>query len=228
MKLIDVTIDLETCGLSANAAVMQLAAVAWDRTAEDSQAVINRESFELVVGVDLRTAVMDGFDFDKGTLDFWKKQKDEVKAAVVDCDTHSMQDVMTFFVDWLKEVKKVNGADAICLWAQGSDFDLAIIKNALAKYDLRLPFSHKYFRDSRTFILEIGASELAGRSLSLASENLCDIKSSEAPIYEAVTYGYEMPEVIADMELCHDAQYDARRTAWTTWCALRRLNYKQD
>ena len=33
--MIDVTIDFETCSLSANAAILQLAAVAWDRNASE-------------------------------------------------------------------------------------------------------------------------------------------------------------------------------------------------
>ena len=39
MKELDITFDLETCSLSSNAAVMQIAAVAWVRTHEVSESL---------------------------------------------------------------------------------------------------------------------------------------------------------------------------------------------
>ena len=77
MKIIDVTIDLETCSLAANAAVMQVSAVAWNRhaTAADELFVKNIPAFD--ARVDLRSCVMDGFDFDRETIKWWSNKPQE-------------------------------------------------------------------------------------------------------------------------------------------------------
>lgn len=43
MKELDITFDLETCSLASNAAVMQIAAVAWVRTHEVSESLFNED-----------------------------------------------------------------------------------------------------------------------------------------------------------------------------------------
>lgn len=220
MKLIDITIDLETCSTTPNAAIMQLAAVAWDRNHDDSTTLFNGMPV-LNVGVDLRTAVMDGFDFDPSTCLFWHGNKQQVKDVVLNLEAHPIKDVVVDFIKWIGEVRLNFGADEVCLWAQGSDFDIAIIRNALAKYGLRLPMSQKFFRDARSICLEIGAHLLRDKDIE-PDDALCDMKTYEDSIYDVLTSRYEAPPTIN--ETCvHDALYDARRTAFSTWCALRIL-----
>ena len=67
MKELDITFDLETCSLASNAAVMQIAAVAWVRTHEVSESLF-KEDDSYNTGVDLRSCVMDGLDFDPKTI----------------------------------------------------------------------------------------------------------------------------------------------------------------
>lgn len=220
MKLIDITIDLETCSTTPNAAIMQLAAVAWDRN-HDTSATLFDDMPMFNVGVDLRTAVMDGFDFDPSTCRFWSGNKQKVKDVVLDLEAHSLKDVVEGFIEWIGEVRLSSSADAVCLWAQGSDFDIAIIRNALAKYGLRLPMSQKFFRDARSICLEIGAHLLLEEGIE-PDDALCDIKIYEDRIYKNLTFTYEAPALINEVR-AHDALYDARRTAFSTWCALRAL-----
>lgn len=220
MKLIDITIDLETCSTSSNAAIMQLAAVAWNRNHDNSATLLNGVP-QINLGVDLRTAVMDGFDFDPSTCRFWSGNKQDVKDAVLANEAHSIKEVILEFVKWIGEVRNTYGADAVCLWSQGSDFDIAIIKNALAKYGARLPMTQKFLRDARSICLEIGAHLLRQENVD-PEEALCDMKTYEDSIYDILTTTYEAPAELAD-GLTHDALYDARRTAFSTWCALRAL-----
>lgn len=220
MKLIDITVDLETCSTTPNAAIMQLAAVAWDRNHDDS-ATFLKGARMMDVGVDLRTAVMDGFDFEPSACRFWHGNKQQAKDAVLSLEAHSLKDVIEGFVKWIDDVRQDYCADAVCLWAQGSDFDIAIVRNALAKYGLRLPMSQEFLRDARSICLEIGAHLLRKDDVE-PDDALCDMKTYEDKIYNALTFDYQTPDVLAD-GCAHDALYDARRTAFSTWCALRTL-----
>ena len=220
MKLIDITFDLETCSTTPNAAIMQLAAVAWYRNHDDSATLFDHMP-KLNVGVDLRTAVMDGFDFDPSTCSFWHGNKQQVKDVVLNLEAHPVKDVVEGFINWIDGIRQDYGADAACLWAQGSDFDIAIIRNALAKYGLRLPMTQKFFRDARSICLEVGAHLLRDKDIE-PDDALCDMKTYEDSIYDVLTSRYEAPPALN--ETCvHDALYDACRTAFSTWCALRIL-----
>ena len=84
MNHIDITFDMETCATTANAAVMQVAAVAWNRSAKENPffwceihtlATFNEH-------IDLRSCVVDGFDFDQATIKWWANQTDKAKKAV--------------------------------------------------------------------------------------------------------------------------------------------------
>lgn len=220
MKLIDITIDLETCSTTPNAAIMQLAAVAWDRNHDNSATLLDGVP-QMNVGVDLRTAVMDGFDFDPSICRFWHGNKQQVKDVVLNLEAHSVKDVIEGFIQWIGEVRLTFGADAVCLWAQGSDFDIAIVRNALAKYGLRLPMSQKFLRDARSICLEIGAHLLRKEDIE-PDDALCDMKTYEDSIYDILTSSHEAPAVLNE-GYAHDALYDACRTAFFTWCALRTL-----
>lgn len=220
MKLIDITIDLETCSTTPNAAIMQLAAVAWDRNHDDSVTLFSNGSY-MNVGVDLRTAVMDGFDFDPSICRFWHGNKQQVKDVVLNLEAHSVREVVEDFTLWIGEVRQAFDADAVCLWGRRSDFDIAIVRNALAKYGLRLPLSYKFFRDARSICLEIGAHLLRTDGIE-PNDALCDMKTYEDSIYDVLTSPYEAPPALNE-GCANDALSDAFRTAFYTWCALRNL-----
>ena len=90
MNHIDITFDMETCATTANAAVMQVAAVAWNRSAKENPFEIfdRNDPDGAMCGfnehIDLRTCVVDGFDFDQATVKWWANQTDKAKKAVTD------------------------------------------------------------------------------------------------------------------------------------------------
>lgn len=87
---LDFTIDFETCSLSANAAVMQVAVVPWLRDEDEdpfckpqaNTGTWSCEGLPYVGFVDLRTCVVDGFDFDRDTIKWWSERSDVAKMAV--------------------------------------------------------------------------------------------------------------------------------------------------
>lgn len=222
MKHLDFTIDFETCSLSANAAVMQVAVVPWFRDSETDPFENGCGVEPLVLFVDLRTCVIDGFDFDPETVRWWSSRNAEAKKAVSAGLPEPISDVARGIVTFLQATMEQCKAESMCLWSQGADFDIAILRNICAKYDIPLETvaPHTSFRDSRTMILETGRICFEKDQSGIADEkkrNMFFFPSAAYVCFEG------LPEKYADGHDAHDALYDAMKTSWYTWQALRML-----
>lgn len=235
MRHLDITFDLETCAVTANAAVMQVAAVAWTRNADGDPFSFEHDgvAFERDIvfneHVDLRTCVVDGFDFEPATVQWWTRQSEAARQAVCDGLAEPVKEVFARFIQWIEEVMKITGAKSVCLWCQGMDFDGAILYNVCRKYGLKLPFRHQQLRDSRTVILEAaviqaqrnkGADGSVSRGASVPSPD--EILADDRMAYSLYP---QLPGRFLQGE-AHDALYDAIRSSWNTWQALRWMSGK--
>lgn len=225
MKHLDFTIDFETCSLSANAAVMQVAIVPWVRD-NDADPFCNEQEVQPYVGyVDLRTCVVDGFDFDQSTVKWWSERSEAAKKAVTADLPEPVSDVLITALDYIRDIKKRHDVDSMCLWCQGPDVDIAILRNLCRKYDVNLEdiIPHTSFRDCRTVILEAALRE-AERSLTGKSTRANGIALPEQ-IQTDPSLAYKLfaplPDRYAAGSEAHDALYDALRSSWNTWQALR-------
>lgn len=226
---LDFTIDFETCSLRANAAVMQVAVVPWIRGAENDPLDTGITPF--VGYVDLRTCVVEGFDFDPETIKWWSRQSMAAKAAVTSDHPRPIVDVTSMLYDWfLSTLATISGSTlgapgSICLWCQGPDVDIAILRNLFDKIGCNLEkiIPHTSFRDYRTLVLEAALLE-AERSISGESTRACGIVDPIAlranPSTAYLLY-QQLPEKYAEGREAHDALYDARRSSWNTWQALK-------
>ncbi len=153
---IDITFDFETVSTAPNAAPMMLAAVVWDRFAEGENPFLEGiDSF--CEGVDLRSCVVDGFDFDAITLEWWSRQSEQAKNCVTAGVGAPVREVFEDFKKWIEIAMDYYEAETVCLWCQGQDFDFPILKTIARKYGLKMPVHQHYFRDCRTVILETAA-----------------------------------------------------------------------
>lgn len=221
MKHIDITFDLETCATTANAAVMQVAALVWDRQAKDNPF----ERYDLATSfnehVDLRSCVVDGFDFDPATVQWWTRQSDAAKEAVTRGLAEPIREVFERFVLWIQQTMRDAQADSVCLWCQGMDFDGAILRNICYKYGIELPLRYQQFRDCRSIILEAAISHYRNSD----SSNADDILQKPCKAYDI----YEpLPEEYGSKDRVHDAVYDCIRSSWNTWQALRWMQATPD
>lgn len=224
---LDFTVDFETCSLSANAAVMQVAIVPWlrDNVADPFCNESDVEPF--VAHIDLRSCVVDGFDFDMETVLWWSRQSAVAKKAVTDGYCEPVSDVVVSMLDYIRGIVKKFNLQSICLWAHGMDVDIAILRNLCQKYDVRLEdtVKHTQFRDCRTIILEAVLKEarksLEGESASARGTILPSgvLKGS----YEAYNVLEPLPARYAGDGAAHDALFDAMRSSWYTWQALKIL-----
>lgn len=238
MKHLDFTIDFETCALTANAAPMQVAIVPWRREAEsdpfvfddtgeatEEQASAWPEPYEAYI--DLRSCVVEGMDFDPATICWWSRQSDKAKHAVCQGLAEPVADITVGALNYLRDIVKQYQLDSICLWAHGMDVDCAILRSLCRRFDIDLEdiVPHTSFRDCRTVILEAALTEaercMAGKStrangIALPHQMLAD-PSLAYKVFDP------LPDHYAEGREAHDALYDALRSTWYTWQALKTL-----
>lgn len=223
---LDFTIDFETCSLSANAAVMQVAIVPWLRDNDVSPFCNDDEITPYVGHVDLRSCVVDGFDFDPSTVKWWSENSDKAKAAVTSGFPEPISDVLIAALNYIRSAIKKYDLATVCLWCQGMDVDIAILRNLCRKYDVNLEevIPHTQFRDCRTIILE-AALKMATNSLNGDGTEARGIMLPEKVLAgdrDAYKLFKPLPEPYENGEL-HDALFDAVRSTWYTWQALKNL-----
>lgn len=238
MKHLDFTIDFETCALSANAAVMQVAIVPWRREAQDDPFAVADDLGEVTEDeaarwpdtyeayVDLRSCVVEGMDFDPETISWWSRQSDEAKHAVCQGLAEPIADVTVGILDYLRDIVAQYRFDSICLWAHG-DTDISQLRSLCRRFDIDLEdiVPHTSFRDCRTVILEAALTEaersMAGKSTRANGIALPhQIQSDPSLAYEIFP---PLPSHYAEGRCQHDALYDAIRSTWYTWQALKTL-----
>ena len=239
MRLLDITLDLETCSLSSHAAIMQIAAVAWDRFSKDDsqmffgKALKPEDTEHFVRTIDLNSQFVEGlFDFDQNTANWWGKQSRESKLAVAEDITSAevktekqsqalLNEALAELDDWIRQLLSKYNVDNFCIWCQGTDFDIPILRYAAesTRCNKLLPMAlhHKYFRDCRTAIYECVAAWL-GRTTE-------DVPYTKVDLLKGPTLAYkilpQLPESFGGSENAHGALYDCVRSSWFTWQALR-------
>ena len=217
--MLDISIDLETCSLCPTAAVMSIGAVAWrrDNTASPFYNLKGGKQDPACVfscHIDLRSMFINGFAFDEKTAEWWKAKTDEAKASLLSSDSYELPcrpiDVaVKDLFEWMQDFKKEQGEQDICLWAQGSDFDIAILRYICYKFGIDMPLPHTGFRDHRTFIYE------AARLICKARGEFYDPSKAYYLVedYKNIEKGAE-----------HDPVFDCNRSIYSTWQMMRKLD----
>lgn len=227
MKHLDFTIDFETCSLSANAAIMQVAVVPWLRDADVEPFMSKADAEPFVNYVDLRSCVVEGMDFDPTTVSWWSRQSEDAKRAVCRDLPEPIADVLVSALDFIRRMVKENSLESICLWAHGMDVDCAILRSLCRRFDIDLEsiIPHTQLRDCRTVILEAALIETE-RSMTGKSTRANGIALPHQ-VQADPTLAYKLfdplPDHYAEGREAHDALYDAMRSTWYTWQALRVL-----
>ena len=206
----DVTLDLETTALCPTAAVMSIGAVAWDRNQVDTPFYeggnINNADYLYLRHIDLRSQFVNGFTFDQDTANWWSSRSKEAKAAVTAADSQPCDSIENVVVDFFQWIKEIADGDEICLWSQGSDFDIAILRNICQQFQIDLPVSYKNFRDHRTFFLE------GARIILDAAQQPYDPSRA-----------YSLVEPYEGEGVAHDPIFDCKRSIYSTWQMMKHM-----
>lgn len=191
--IVNVVVDLETMSLRPDAAIVSMAAVPFDpECGADGALFLEEGSFYEVVNA--TTCALHGMRFDMDTVSWWAARSEEEKAELLSLPPLGIGEAMESFHAFLEGLKEKYGAE-LHVWAQGSDFDIPVLKSAyfLVLPGVVLPWSHGGLRDSRTFILE----------------TLGMIYGREDDPYARIPVAPDGEEWVH-----HSALGDARRTAW--------------
>lgn len=223
--MIDITIDFETTSLAPTAAIMSVGAVAWKRYDEESpffgrgDGLLRYPTFS--AHVDLRSCFVEGFTFDQSTAEWWSHQSEKAKQALLDYDDGDnpclpIDIVIAALLGWIKDdVQEALGDTELCLWAQGTDFDIAILRYACYKLGIKFTIKHTQFRDHRTYYLE-GARLLWLLNNALGHEKV--------PF--SVDWAYKQTQDyqdIADEGAAHDPIFDCKRSIYSTWQMMKKI-----
>ena len=216
--MLDITIDFETCSLCPTAAVLSIGAVAWKRDNETSPFYqladgTHDPSSVFSCHIDLRSMFINGFTFDERTAAWWGTKMDEAKASLLSSDSYELpcrpiEVAVKDLFEWANDFKKEQGEQDVCLWAQGADFDIAILRNICYKFGIHTPLPYTNFRDHRTFTYE--AAHLICNS--------CDMSYDPSKTYDMVE-DYKNIEQGAE----HDPVFDCKRSIYSTWQMMRKL-----
>ena len=217
--MLDITIDFETCSLCPTAAVISIGAVAWKRDNETSPFYQLKDGTHDPASVfschiDLRSMFVNGFTFDERTAAWWGTKMDEAKASLLSSDSYELpcrpiEVAVKDLFEWANDFKKEQGEQDVCLWAQGADFDIAILRNICYKFGIHTPLPYTNFRDHRTFTYE--AAHLICNS--------CDMSYDPSKTYDLVE-DYKNIEQGAE----HDPVFDCKRSIYSTWQMMRKLD----
>lgn len=208
--MIDVTFDFETTALCPNAAVLSMGAVMWQRNGVNTpffclpDGEIN-QWYVFSAHVDLRSMFLNGFTFDPKTADWWSQQDSAAKDAVLADDDYELpclpiDKVICNFFQWIDDCMKELGETEVCLWSQGSDFDIAILRNICQKFGIVIPVPYTNFRDHRTFFLE-------------GARTICDYSDTEFLPKKA----YALVEPYQGNGALHDPVFDCKRSIYSSW-----------
>jgi hypothetical protein len=196
-------------------------------------------SFTPGAGSVVRTAsrlFVEGMDFDPATVSWWSRQSDDAKRAVCEGLAEPVADITVGALNYLRDIVKQYQLDSICLWAHGMDVDCAILRSLCRRFDIDLEdiIPHTQLRDCRTVILEAAyklACQQRLEAIATAETLLQDgtpvpcpaVSPQEVLAGSRKAYDLFPPLPSQDDGITHDAIYDATRSTWYTWQALRVL-----
>ena len=142
--------DLETFGVNQQAAIVQLGACVF---AFDGPIPEGNYSPEFRESVSLQSALLAGLKIDDSTVDWWKDQNSEAQFSIcIHCVP--LEAALKNFVTWFQRIEsEVKGeVEGYEIWSRGTDFDVALLKNAFAAVGVKYPLKYNAGRDVRTIV----------------------------------------------------------------------------
>lgn len=174
-KRVDVMVDIETLGKGSDAAIFQIAAVAFD-----IETGKHKSKFNKIANIEEETHLR----VDGSTLKWWLNTDKELLTNLLNKGKGSCEDLLTDFYHWLKA--QSNDQKDIHLWGNGIMFDNKMIQHQLEEAYLDYPIYYKNDRDVRTIV------DLAGKKLGISEKELKDRFNDESLVkhdaYDDVTY----------------------------------------
>lgn len=151
LKTPHIGIDIETLSLRPTACITAISAKTFffDGTTDDEY------SFDCCV--DATSCAMYGLTIEQKTVNWWASQSEEAKRYFLDNEAIKLKDALEKLAQLYHEVQEDYGCQRILVWVQGSDYDIAVLRNAFRQVfdddERSIPWPHDCVRDARTYIL---------------------------------------------------------------------------
>lgn len=136
----DVMLDLETMGNGISPAIIQISAVRFDLATGETS-----DEFDVIV--DMQSSIDWGLDVDASTVQWWMKQDDNARKAVI-ADGASITDALAAFCRWLGGFANSNTS----VWGNGIMADNVWINAAYEKAAIESPIIYWQHKDLRTLV----------------------------------------------------------------------------
>lgn len=132
-------VDLETMGLRPNAAIVSIGATHFDQFN-----IVDR----FYTAVNLKSCLDVGLTTDQSTVDWWAQQSPEARAAWDVEGAPELVDALVAFGAWLRQH---SSEQSMCMWGNGSDFDLVLLVSAYRALEAETPWKFWNHHCFRTF-----------------------------------------------------------------------------
>lgn len=165
-----IMLDLETMSTAANAAIVSIGACANDGRAD------------FYCRVDLATCMQAGLKVDASTIQWWLRQSEEARAALL-VDVRPLRHALLLFAHWLGQSihtksepgEKYRQSVECELWAFPAQFDVTILNEAYRALGMKEPWHYRAPRCLRTAAAL--APQVERVSTGVAHDALADAKS---------------------------------------------------
>lgn len=154
-KYLNVMIDTETLSRRPSAAIIQIAAKPFCLDGSEPFKEICDCVFH--ANINATSCAMYGMDFEKETIDWWTKNISANEEFKYTRDADPIKLALEGFSNQLNEWLKRCGADELKPWCQGTDFDIALMREAYRRVlgsEEKIPWKYRNVRDARTYFLE--------------------------------------------------------------------------
>ena len=146
----DVMIDLETLGTDPRCPVISIGAIAFD---VEKKALGPTFYATLDVAQQIRAQRF----VDADTLKWWMGQSDAAKKVFRDTAS-PVEFALPKFVEYLGQFKDLQ------VWGNGSTFDITILENIMAQWQIKVPWKYNKIMDLRTFRRFVAGGETLQKS----------------------------------------------------------------
>lgn len=172
---VDVMTDIETLGTNADSTIIQIAAIAFDRTTGEHISKFNQIA-DISLNKEMRVT--------GGTIKWWLNTNKELLTDLLNKGLFSSDDVLDYFYHWLRNLS--TDPKEVYLWGNGILFDNKMVEHQLKMIGLDYPIHYQNDRDVRT-IVDLAATKL-GMSVNELKEKCKDDTLIEHDAFDDVIY----------------------------------------
>lgn len=143
---IHIMVDIETLDTAPSAAILSIGAVAFRMPATYQELDLSNRFY---ADIDVNDSMRKGATASFSTIKWWTEQSDEARRATFARAVRRPEEaVLNDFITWVTQLGPI---DKRIIWANGIDFDLTIIREAMRRNNITHPlWQHTKQRDYRT------------------------------------------------------------------------------